>query len=277
MVQPATNGHRFCLGRPQYRRVRTRGVLFLCGFLFVALSSLLLGSLLWRTYTHTFTPYLKWQDAVVALLWCISFVSFGGSIAVIRFLCALHAGYNKDMLVLTDNNILTVRDLSHENLISIFWMVNSTFWCFVFVLIGLVPFILLEWTPHLASPALAVLATGLAIILSLAGLAISLIAAAFIVIGCIGAVSFCRKMGSSHVYKLNSELTLRIDSFVLTIICPGMAESMVELSLLMPGDQRDLLSLLYKRWKDTLGVWNPDLGEEIAQALEQAEASLSLL
>jgi hypothetical protein len=276
MVQPAIDAYRFCLGRSQYKRVRARGALFLSGFLLVAVCSLILGGLLWRTYTHTFTPYLKWQDALVALLWCISFVSFGGTLAVVRFLCALHAGYNKDMLLLADDNTLTVRDLSHENLISIFWMVNSTFWCFVVVLVGLVPLILLEWTPHLAVPVLAVLATGLAIILSLAGLAVSLIAAAFIVIGCIGAVSFCRKMGSSHVYKLSSELTLRIDSFVLTIICPGMAESMVELNLLTPGDQRDLLSLLYKRWKDTLGVWNPDLGEEITQALEQAEQALPI-
>jgi hypothetical protein len=198
----------------------------------------------------------------------------GGGVAVIRFLCALHAGYSKDMFVLAEDNTLTVRDLSHENLISIFWMVNSTFWCFVVVLVGLVPLILIEWTLRLASPVLAVLATGLAIILSLAGLAISLIAAAFIVIGCIGAVSFCRKVGSSHVYKLSSELTLRIDSFVLTIICPGMAESMIELDLLTPDDQRDLLALLYKRWQDMLGVWNPELGEEITQALEQAEHML---
>jgi hypothetical protein len=229
---------------------------------------------LWKTYTHTFTPYLKWQDALAALLGFISFVSFGGSIAVVRFLCALRAGYSKDMLMLAGDNTLTVRDLSHENLISIFWMVNSAFWCFVVVLVGLLPLVLIEWTLHLPSPVLAVLATGLAIVLSLAGLAISIISAAFIVIGCIGAASFCRKMGSSHVYKLSSELTLRIDNFVLTIICPGTTESMIELDLLAPGDQRDVLSLLYKRWKDTLGVWNPELGEEITQALEKAEHSI---
>lgn len=271
MVQPAIDAYRFCLGRSQYKRVRARGWLFFGGFLVVALCSLVLGGLLWKTYTHTFTPYLKWQDALVTLLWFISFVSFGGSLAVIRFLCALHAGYSKDMFVLAGDNTLTVRDLSHENLISIFWMVNSTFWCFVVVLVGLVPLILIEWTLHIPAPVLTVLATGLAIILSLVGLAVSVISAAFIVIGVVGAVSFCRKMGSSHVYKLSSELTLRIDSFVLTIICPGMTESMIELDLLTPSDQRDLLSLLYKRWKDTLGAWNPDLGEEITQALEKAK------
>jgi MFS family permease len=271
MVQPVINAYRFCLGRSQYKRVRARGWLFFGGFLLVALGALVLGGLLWGTYTHTFTPYLKWQDALVALLWFIAFASLGGSITVVRFLCALHAGYRQGMLTLTDDNTLTVRDLSHENLISIFWMVNSAFWCFVVVLVGLVPLILIEWTLHLPTPALAVLATGLAIILSLAGLAVSIIAAGFIVIGCIGAVSFCRKVGSSHVYKLSSEITLRIDNFVLTIICPGKAESMIELDLLTPGDQCDLLSLLYKRWKGALGQWNPELGEEITQALEKAE------
>ena len=178
MIQPAIDAYRFCLGRSQYKRVRARGWLFFGGFLIVALCSLVLGGCLWRTYTHTFTPYLKWQDALVTLLWFISFVSFGGSVAVVRFLCALHAGYSKDMLMLAGDNTLTVRDLSHENLISIFWMVNSAFWCFVVVLVGLVPLILIEWTLHIPAPVLAVLATGLAIILSLAGLTISIISTA---------------------------------------------------------------------------------------------------
>jgi hypothetical protein len=276
MIQPAMDTYRFCLGRSQYKRVRARAWLFFGGFLIVALCSLVLGGLLWKTYTHTFTPYLKWQDALVALLWFVSFIACGGSIAVVRFLCALHAGYHKGMLTLAGDNTLTVSDLSHENLISIFWMVNSAFWCFVVVLVGLVPLILIEWTPRIPVPALAVLATGLAIVLSLAGLAASIISAGFIVVGCIGAVSFCRKVGSSHIYKMSSELTLRIDNFVLTIICPGKPESMIELDLLTPSDQRDLLSLLYKRWKDALGQWNPELGEEITLALEKTEQTLTV-
>ena len=261
----------FCLGDVQYRSVRTRGWLFLVLFLLVALLCLALGGLLWRSYAHTFTPYLKWQDALVALLWFIAFVAFGGSTFVIRFLCALHAGFRRGMVSLTNDNILSVRDLSHENLISIFWMMNSAFWCFVVTLLGLLPCILIEWTLRLPSPALSVLATALAIVLSLAGLVVSIASALCVFIGCVGALSFCRKLGSSHIYTLNSELTLRIDNFVLTIICPGTTESMIELDLLSAEDQRSLLSLLYRRWKDEQEAWNPGFGDEIALALEHAQ------
>lgn len=277
MIQPAIETYRFFLGRTQYQRVSLRGWLFLGGFLLTSVVAIVLSVLFWNTYTHTFTPYLKWQDALVALLWFIAFATLGGCIIVARFLCAVRAGYTDGMFTLAADNTLTVRDLSHENLMSIFWMINSAFWCFVAMLVGLVPIILLEWTMHLPNPALTVLATGLAVILSLGGFVVSLISAAFIIIGCIGAISFCRKLGFSHTYQLSIELTLRIDNYVLTIIYPDRPESLIELDLFAAEDQRNLLSLLYKRWKDAQGVWNPTFGEEIALALEKAEQQNAVL
>lgn len=270
-MQPIPDTYCFHLGCTQYQRVKLRGWLFLASFVVAASVSFFLGCLLWKSYTHVFTPYLKWQDAVVALLWFIAFISLGGSGVVVRFLCELHAGYHKGTLTLDSKNILKVRDLSHENLISIFWMMNSAFWCFVAVLVGLIPLILIEWTLHIPSPLLSIVATGLAILLSLAGVVVSMIAAVFIVIGGIGAINFCRKLGSSHIYRLSSEHTLRIDNFVLTIIHPGRPETMVDLDLLTAEEQRRLLSLLYKRWKDAQEAWNPCFGDEIEQALEKAE------
>ncbi|HEX4205759.1 MAG TPA: hypothetical protein VHZ51_16490 [Ktedonobacteraceae bacterium] len=277
MAQLAIDTCHFFLGRPQYRRVIARSWLFLGSFLGSAVLALVLSALLWKAYTHTFTPYLKWQDALVALLWFIAFATFGGCVMVVRFQCAVHAGYRQGMFTLTGDNMLTVRDLSHENLMSIFWMINSTFWCFVALLVGLVPVILLEWTLRIPQPALAFLATALAVLLSLAGLIVSLISTSFIVIGCIGAFSFCRKLGSSHTYQLVSELTLRIDNFVLTITYPEHPETLIELKLFEVEDQRRLLSLLYTRWNDAQAVWNPTLGEEIELALARAKESTVLV
>jgi hypothetical protein len=101
---------------------------------------------------------------------------------------------------------------------------------------------------HLANPVTMVVTTGLAMLLSLAGIVVSIVALSFIVIGCVGCISFCRKLGSSHTYQLNGQATLRIDNFVLTISYPGSPESLVDLNLLAAEDQRQLLALLHKRW-----------------------------
>jgi hypothetical protein len=271
MIQLAIDMHRFNLGQTPYQRVALRGWLFLGAFLLTAIISLTLSYFIWNTYIHTSTPFLKWQDALLALLWFVAFECLGGCVMVARFLFAVRAGHTQGMLMLSGDNTLTVRDLSHKNLLSIFWMINSTFWCFVAVLLGVVPIILLGWTTHLPQPGLAILATSLAALLSLAGLVVSIVSTVFILIGCIGAYSFCRKLGSSQTYQLSGELTLRIDDLVLTIMYPASPESMVELELLEPEDQRNLLSLLYKRWQDAREVWNPELGNEIALALEAFE------
>ncbi len=277
MIHPAADTYLFRLGRAPYRRTLLWGWLLFSGFLVCALVSAVLGAWFFPGYSHAFTPYLKWQDMLVALLWYITFISLGGCVLVVRFLYALRAGYRKGMLALVGDTALTVRDLSHENLSSIFSVVHTALWCFVALLVGLIPEMLIGWTLYLPHPALIVLGTGVATALSLAGLAISLPAASFILIGCIGCVSYCRKMGSRQTYQLTSQATLVIDDFALTITYPDEPESMIDLNLLDADDQRHLLSLLQKRWLDAQRPWNPRLGEEIEAALEEAERSAVLV
>jgi len=227
---------------------------------------------LYPTYAHTFTPYLKWQDALVALCWYITFISLGGCVLIGRFLFALRAGYTSAMLVVSESALI-VRDLSHENLSSIFWLVGTSLTCALTALAGLLPEMLLGWILHLSSPLLVVLATGVTIVLSLAGLALTLPFLSFVVIGIVGSVSFCRKMGSPQTYRLTNQASLSIDGFVLTIIYPDAPESMIDLKILDAGDQRHLLHLLREHWIGIPGPWNPQLGAEIEAALEEAKRS----
>ena len=271
MIQPA---YRFYLDDTQYERIFLRAVLFLCASLLLAIIALSLGVWLWSGYPHPFTPYLKWRDALVALLWSLAFVCLGGSIIVFRFLFALRSGRKEGMVTLTSDNVLLVRDLSHENVTSVFWMMNSAFWCFVAILVGLTPELLFQWTLHLSNVVLMVITTGLAALLGLAGLVVSIVAALFIFIGCVGAVTFCRKLGSSHAYQLNAELNLRVDNFALTIMQLGTQESTIELNLLANEDQRSLLSLLHARWQEAWVASNPDFGAEITRALQQAKKTV---
>src|SRR5947199_243644 len=82
--------------------------------------------------------------------------------------------------------------LSPKNYVSIYWMAGTGISCCAAALIGLVPEILIGWTVHLPHPALVLFATAAAICLSLAGLAVTLVAVSFIIIGLIGAISFTR-------------------------------------------------------------------------------------
>ena len=277
MVQPVKDIYCFNLEHSQYTRIRRYAWLFLTVLLICALTGIVSGIIVWKTYTHSFTPYLKWQDALVTLSWFIPLIALGGGVLIIRFLHALHAGYTEGMVTFTGNDTITVRDLSAENLKSIFWLLNSTFWCFVTALIGLIPAILIGWTLKLTNTLLMISTTGIAVILSVAGLIISIAAATVVVIGCIGGISFGRKLGSSNSYQLNGQATIRIDNFVLTVIYPGNPESMVDLNLLSTEDRRQLLALLHKRWVAGEQTWNPTLGEEIAQALMGSENSVVLI
>lgn len=270
------NTYLYRLGRAPYIRTNIWGWLLLSAFLVVAVAAAWLGVHLLSTYAHAFTPYLKWQDALVALCWYITFISLGGCVLIVRFLYALRKGYHKEMLVMSDD-ALTVRDLSHENLSSIFWLVSTALSCFVAALVGLLPEMLLGWTLQLSYPLLAVFATIVAIVLSIAGLAITLPALTFVVIGLVGSVSFCRNMGSPHFYRLTNQASLSIDGFVLTIIYPDAPEAMIDLNLLNPEDQQHLLHLLHQRWIGTQGSWNPDLGDEIEAALAESSASAVLV
>jgi hypothetical protein len=190
---------------------------------------------------------LKWQDALVAFLWAIALFSLIGCVFTLRFLCALHIGYTRAMFTLTKDKHITVRDLSSENIVSGFWMMHASFWCFVTVLVGLLPEMLLGWTLSIANPILMVLATGVTILLGIAGLALSITFGSFIVMGCLGAITFCRNLGAERTYPLNDQTTLRLDDAILTIIYPGKPESMVDLASLTPDDQRSLLVLLADR------------------------------
>lgn len=183
-----------------------------------------------------------------------------------RFLYALHTGYREAMLTLLGSDTLVVRDLSHENLASIFWMVCTALSCFIAALLGLVPLILIGWTLHLSHPLLVVLGTAVAIVLSAVGLLVTAIITSCIIIGCVGSIAFCRKMAAPQTYQLTDQTTLMIDDFVLTIMAPNKPESMIDLDLLNADDQRHLLQLLRKHCIDTEGIWNPHLGEEIEKA-----------
>ncbi|SRR6266487_22374 len=270
MIQTSANSYVFYLRRASYLRMHLLGLLLIIASLAIAVICAVLAIRVWPTYSHTFTPYLKWQDALLASLWYIALLLLGGSVVVGRFLYALSAGYHKGIFILEGDSTLIVRDLSPKNISSIYWAVGTTLSCFIAALVGLIPEILIGWTLHLQHPALVVLGTGAAIALSLAGLAVSLVALSFIVIGWIGCVSFCRNMGAPQTYRLSNQTSMRIDGFVLSIIHPEQQESMFDLNLLDVEDQRHLLFLLRKRWLDAESLWDPRLGEEIEAALVEA-------
>jgi hypothetical protein len=276
MRQISPKTYQFRLGRTAYIHTGLLSLLLLGGFLLSGLLTAAVALWFFPTYTHTFTPYLKWQDVLVALCWFITFIALGGCVLITRFLYAVHAGYIREMIALGDA-ALVVRDLSHENLSSIFWLISTALSCFLTALLGLIPEMLLGWTLHLSSPLLAFFVTGLAIVLSVVGLVLTLPFLSFIVIGIAGSVSFCRKMGSPQVYYLTSQTTLSIHSFVLTIIYPDAPESMIDLNILEADDQRRLLHLLFERWIGAQRPWNPSFGEEIVAALEKAEHSVVLV
>src|SRR2546428_8333403 len=98
---------------------------------------------------------------------------------------------------------------------------HASFWCFVTVLVGLLPEMLLGWILYIPNPVLMVLATGVMILLGIAGLALSITFGSFIVVGCLGAITFCRNLGAERTYPLNDHTTLRLDDAILTIIYPG--------------------------------------------------------
>lgn len=271
----STQIYQYRLARRSYQRTSLLSWLMFSGFLLCVGLGTSGGLLLWPTYTHEFTFYLKWQDALVGCSWCVALVSLGGCILVARFLHALRCGYQGSMLILEGKHKLSGRDLSPKNFASIFWLVATTFSCFVVMLIGLIPAVLIGWTLHLTNPVLLVFATGIAFLLSLGGLILAVPFGAFFLIGLMGGVSFCRRMGAMQTYVLNSHITLRINGFVLAIIQPDRPESLFDLQLLAPQDQRQLLTLLRERWaEEAEHTWNPTLGDEIEAALRRSADSI---
>lgn len=257
----------FRLSQQAYQRTTLQAWLFFAGFLLAVVSGIVGGWALLPTYTHQFTLYLKWQDALVACCWCVAVVSLGGCVLVLRFLHALRCGQRDFMLTLEDKNRLAGRDLSPKNFHSIFWAVATTFSCFVVMLLGLIPTALLGWTIHFSNPVLLVFSTVVALLLSLAGLALSIPLGVFFVVGLVCGVSFCRKMGAAQTYMLSTQSILRLDGFVLAIIHPDEPESLFDLQMLALEDQHQLLTLLRERWSEAERAWNPTLGDDIEAAL----------
>lgn len=261
MLQSANDTYNFRLGRRSYRRIGLLGWLVLNGSLLCAIVAALISVWLLPMYPHTFTFYLKWQDALVALCWYVSLISLVACVLVLRFLYALRAGYREGMLTLVGNTALIVRDFSPGNLSNIFAMLSTTLALFVVALVGLLPGGLIGWTLHLPQPVLAVLATAIAIIVSVAGVLVTLIALLFAIIGCLGSISACRDMATPQTYPLTSQTTLIIEGFVLSIISADKAESMIDLDLLHTEDLDYLLNLLRKYRIAAQGMWNPQVDE----------------
>lgn len=262
MIQSANDTYTFRLGRRSYRRIGLLGWLVLNGCLLCAVVAVLASIWFLPTYSHGFTLYLKWQDALVGLCWYVSLISLLACVLVLRFLSALRTGYREGMLTLVGNTALIVRDLSAGNLSNIFGMLSTTLLCFLVAVVGLLPGGLLGWTLHITHPILAVLATVIVIILSVAGLVVTLVAALFAIISCLGSISACRDMAEPQTYPLTSQTTLIIEGFVLSIISSDKPESMIDLDLLHTKALDDLLNLLRKYRIDTQGMWNPPLDEE---------------
>ncbi len=277
MIQFTNEMHTFYQDRAVYRRTRRLGWLLCCAFLLGAIISFTLGMYLWGTYRHVFTFYLKWQDALVALLWFVTFLTLSGSVLTLRFQHAVHVGYRKGVFSFIDSTCIAVRDISAENLASIFWMLNAAFWCFVTVLIGIVPIILIGWTLHFTPLLLAIAATGIAVLLSLAGLVVSVVFSSFIIVGIFAAISLWQKLGLIHTYKLDTHTTLRCDGNILTIIYPDMPESMLDLNVLTGEDRQLLLTLLNKNWLASDQLWTLSLDPSNEQSVQTSNADALLV
>ncbi|GAC1566419.1 MAG: hypothetical protein NVS3B14_08520 [Ktedonobacteraceae bacterium] len=263
------------------RRIRLLASLLIGLSLNAAAAFAYLAILLWPTYTHYFTPYLKWQDALLATLCYCSFILLVAAIVVARFLLALRIGQRHGILILqtdrahTAHPTITVRDLSPKNLASIYWSLGATLTCFLAALIGLAPNILIGWTLHLTQPALTILATAIAVTLSLLGLIITIVSASFVLIGLVGTLSLTRSLGAPHVYPFTAQTTLRVDGLhppILSLTYPDHPETLFDLNLLHSRDQQQLLQLLQQHWlypHPQLSA-QPALDQHIEAALEEA-------
>lgn len=258
-----------------YQRNRLLAIVLIAASLIGAVCFAALGILFWPAYTHPFTPYLKWQDALLAILWYLSFLFIISAIVITRFLIALRISQRRGILILQHSGALTLRDVSPKNFASIYSMLTASLTCFLATLVGLSPNILIGWTLHLASPALLIFTTALAITLSLLGLTVTLVSVTFVVISIIGAITLTRNIGAPHTYQLTKQTALRIDSLpspVLTVTYPDRPETLFDLNLLHLRDQQRLLHLLQQHWLDARSrqPWSPLLGQQIETALQES-------
>ena len=271
MVDTPTNDNVFYLSHTSYKRTRLLVWILVVASLTIAIACAVLSVRLWSSYTHRFTPYLKWQDALLAT-WCyVSLILIGASIMVVRFYYAVRAGFYQGMFIQRGGSTLIVRDLSSKNLSGIYWAIGTTLSCFIAALVGLIPEILIGWTIHLPHPILVVICTAVAILLSLAGLVVTLVATSFIFIGWMGCFSYCRKIGAPQTYQIDRHTTMLLDDLVLSITQPHQQESVFDLNLLDLKDQHHLFSLLYKCCFDAGCAWNSDSATEIETVQREAD------
>jgi len=257
------NDYVFYLSHASYKHTRMLAWLLVLASLTIAIACAVFSVKLWSSYTHIFTPYLKWQDVLLVTLCYISLVLIAGSAMVVRFLYALRAGFYQGIFMQKGGSTLVVRDLSSKNLSGLYWALGTTLSCFLAALVGLMPEICIGWIIHLPHPMLVVIGTGVAILLGLAGLVVTLVATSFIFIGWFGCFSFCRKMGAPQTYRLDRQTTMRLDGLVLSITHPHQQEAIFDLHLLDIKDQYRLFFILYKCWLDAEHAWNPGSDEEI--------------
>src|SRR5258708_29069463 len=112
MTQTPANDYVFFLSRSSYRHTRLLAWLLITASLVTALASTILAARLWPMYSHTFTPYLKWEYALFASLLYIALFLLGGSFIRVRFLYALRAQYYQGVFVLESGPSLGLRALS---------------------------------------------------------------------------------------------------------------------------------------------------------------------
>ena len=190
---------------------------------------------------------------------------------VLRFYYAVRAGFYQGMFIQKDRSTLVVRDLSAKNLSGIYWAIGTTLSCFIAALVGLIPEILIGWTIHLPHPILVVIGNGIAILLSLAGLVVTLIATTIIFIGLMGCFSYCRKIGAPQTYQIDRHTTMLLDDLVLSITQPQQQESLFDLNLLDLRDRNHFFTLLYKCCLDAGCAWNSGSHEEIEAVQKEAD------
>lgn len=270
MLDMPTNDYVFYLSHASYKRTRLLVWLLVVASLTMAIACAVLSVRFWSSYTHKFTPYLKWQDALLATLCYVSLILIGGSVMVVRFYYAVRAGFYQGMFIQRGRSTLIVRDLSSKNLSGIYWAIGTTLSCFIAALVGLIPEILIGWTIHLPHPILVVICTAVAILLSLAGLVVTLVATSFIFIGWMGCFSYCRKIGAPQTYQIDRHTTMVLDDLVLSITQPQQQECLFDLNLLDLRDQQHLFTLLYKCCLDAGCAWNSGSGEEIEAVQKEA-------
>lgn len=244
MLQAKRESWLFYLRRGAYRRNSGIGWYYLGSALLIAISATAGGFLLWSSCAFALTPALLLPVA----LWGIALIALVAGTGFVRLLVALRQGYIQGVCQLENGQLLRLRDLSLENYITIVNIAKSALGCFMIVLLGLVPVLCLPSVWQMDSPMLSAVLTVMLIVLSVAGLGVSILAGVFLVIGLIGACSVFRQMGKFQSYTLNHRLNIAVTNSTMTVCSPGKAETLFDLQVLDFSDRRLLQLSLCDYW-----------------------------